>query len=186
MSAGWSFTAFSRKLPPVIKRAAMWLGMATASWLIALPAPAQPVKVGFINMVRIERESKRPQQDAERLKQEFAAREAEVRSLHAKVTALQQQLESAPPASVTEAQRRDFARQAQQFEQVQRSFFEDLERRKAEERQKFLRDLQAVVNKVAKAQNLDLVLQEAVYASRGVDITDQVLKALAQSEGGRR
>lgn len=168
------------------KRAAICLGLAAASWLIALPAAAQPVKIGFVNMQRIERESKRPQQDAERLKQEFAAREEEVRGLHAKVTALQKQLEGAPPASVTDAQRRDFARQAQHFEQIQRSFFEDLERRKGEERQKFFRDLQAIVNKLAKAQNLDLVLQEAVYANRGVDITDQVLKALAQAEAGKR
>ena len=156
-----------------------------AAWVVAMPAAAQPLKVGFINMVRIERESKRPQQDAERLKQEFASREAEMRSLHAKVTAMQQQLESAAPDSLSETQRRDFAREAQQFEQVRRSFIEDLERRKSEERQKFLRELQGIVNQVAKAQKLDLVLQEAVYASRAVDITDQVLKALAQSESKR-
>ena len=156
-----------------------------AAWVVAMPAAAQPLKVGFINMVRIERESKRPQQDAERLKQEFASREAEMRSLHATVTTMQQQLESAAPDSLSETQRRDFARQAQQFEQVRRSFLEDLERRKSEERQKFLRELQGIVNQVAKAQKLDLVLQEAVYASRAVDITDQVLKALAQSESKR-
>lgn len=162
-----------------------WLVLAWASLLIAGTAIAQPVKVGFINLVRIERESKRPQRDAERLKQEFAARDAQVRELHAKVTALEQQLEkAAPTASAGEmnTRRHEFARLVQQFEQSRRGFLEDLERRKAEERQKFLRDLSAIVSKIAKARALDLVLQEAVHASRAVDITDEVLKALDQAE----
>ena len=163
----------------------MWAGLAAALLVLALPAVAQPVKIGFINVLRIERESKRPKLDAEKLKQEFATREAEVRDLHAKVTAMQQELESLSadaPAGEINSKRRDFARAAQHFEQVRRGFLEDVERRKAEERQKFLRDLRAVVAKLAKAQKLDLVVQEAVYAGRAIDITDQVLKALDQAE----
>lgn len=157
------------------------------SVLLAIPAAAQPVKIGFINVLRIERESKRPQRDAENLKQEFAAREKTVRDLHAGVTATQQQLENLnPDASAEEInrKRRELAILAQQFEQARRDFVEDLERRKAEERQKFLRDLAAVVSKIAKAQGLDLVVQEAVYADSAIDITEPVLKALDQAQGG--
>ena len=153
--------------------------------LLAVPVAAQPVKMGFINAARIEHESKRPQQDAEKLKQEFAAREATVRDLHAKVTALQKELENIKPDAPAEeinGKRRELAIQAQQFEQVRRDFVEDLERRKSEERQKFLRDLTAIVSKIAKTRGLDLVVQEAVYANRALDITDQVLKALDQAE----
>ncbi|HEX6063045.1 MAG TPA: OmpH family outer membrane protein [Longimicrobiales bacterium] len=162
-----------------------WFIVAWATLAIAVPAMAQPVKIGFINLVRIEREAKRPQRDAERLKQEFAARDAEVRALHAKLTAMEQQVEKSGPGVSPEeinTQRREFARLVQQFEQARRSFVEDLERRKSEERQKFLRDLSAIVTKIAKAQKLDLVLQEAVHASRAIDITDQVMKALDQAE----
>ncbi|MGQ0524945.1 MAG: OmpH family outer membrane protein [Betaproteobacteria bacterium] len=169
---------------------AQWLIAAAVSALITGTAMAQPVKIGFINLVRIERESKRPQRDAEKLKQEFAPRDAEVRALHAKLNATEQQAENPGPGVSAEEltnRRREFARLAQQFEQLRRGFLEDLERRKAEERQKFLRDLAAIVTKIAKAQKLDLVLQEAVYAGRGVDITDQVMKALdvAESAAGR-
>jgi outer membrane protein len=72
---------------------------------------------------------------------------------------------------------------AQQFEQARRDFVEDLERRKSEERGKFLRDLTAIVSKIAKANGLDLVVQEAVYANQALDVTDQVLKALDRAEG---
>lgn len=164
-----------------------WFTLAWATLVIAVPAMAQPVKIGFINLVRLEREAQRPQRDAERLKQEFAARDAEVRALHAKLTAMEQQVEK-PGSGVSpeelNTQRREFARLVQQFEQARRGFLEDLERRKSEERQKFLRDLSAIVSKIAKAQKLDLVLQEAVHASRAIDITDQVMKALDQAESG--
>lgn len=168
-----------------MKRLVMWMGLLSALVVLALPAAAQPVKIGFINILRIERESKRPQRDAAKLKQEFADREAEVRDLHAKVTAMQRELESLSADAALEeinGKRREFARQAQHFEQLRRGFVEDVERRKTEERQKFLRDLRAIVAKIAKARNLDLVVQEAVYAGRSVDITDQVLKALDEAE----
>ncbi|MBI4204119.1 MAG: hypothetical protein HY527_03760, partial [Betaproteobacteria bacterium] len=101
--------------------------------LLAIPAAAQPIKMGFINILRIERESKRPQRDAENLKREFAAREQAVRDLHGKVTAMQQQLENLKPDASAEEinrRRREFALLAQQFEQVRRDFVEDVERRK--------------------------------------------------------
>ena len=46
-----------------------WFIVACTTLAIAVPAMAQPVKIGFINLVRIEREAKRPQRDAERLLQ---------------------------------------------------------------------------------------------------------------------
>ena len=153
--------------------------------LLAMPVAAQPVKVGFINAARIEHESKRPKQDAEKLKQEFAERDATVRALHARLTAMQKELESIKPDASAEeinGKRREFAILAQQFEQARRDFVEDLERRKSEERGKFLRDLTAIVSKIAKARGLDLVVQEAVYANQALDITNQVLKALDQAE----
>jgi outer membrane protein len=161
------------------------LVLLAALMLLAVPAVAQPVKLGFINVLRLERESQRPKRDAEKLKQEFAARDSAVRELHARVTAAQKELESLKPDASAEeinSKRREFALLAQQFEQLRRGFVEDLERRKGEERQKFLRDLGAIVEKIARAQRFDLVVQEAVYANRALDITDQVLKALDQAE----
>ncbi|MBI4193441.1 MAG: OmpH family outer membrane protein [Betaproteobacteria bacterium] len=146
-----------------------------------LPAFAQQVKIGYINPQRIEREAKRPQRDAENLKKEFAAREQQVRDTHEKVLALQSELEKIAPSTPStdvDRKRREFARLAQQFEQTRRTFAEDLDRRRWEERQRFTRDVQAIVQKLAVAQKFDLVIEQAVHASRAIDITDQVIKAL--------
>ena len=37
-----------------------------------------------------------------------------------------------------------------------------------------------VINQIAESEKFDLILQEAVYASSKIDITDKVLKALVE------
>lgn len=149
--------------------------------LFALPAAAQQLKIGYIDVQRIEREAIRPKRGAEMLKKEFAAREQAMREMHEKVLAMKSELEKAAPntpSAQLERRQRVFAEQAQNFEQARRTFMEDVDRRRAEERQKFFEEVRAVVRKIAEAQKFDLVLEQGVYASRAVDITDQVLKTL--------
>lgn len=156
--------------------------------LVAYPAAAQPVNIGVIDIVRIERESKRAQQPIEGLKQEFAARAQALSAFRDKVAAMRSELETLNPdtaAAEMEKRRREFEALAQRFEQDRRLLEEDLEGRKAQERQKLYRDVNAVVQKVAEAQKIDLVLQQAVYTGRAIDITDEVLKALDASAAGK-
>ena len=157
--------------------------LACAVGLVAFSAAAQPVKIGYIDMPRIERESKRVNEGVERLKREFAPREQAFNELNGKFMAFQSEVNKLPantPEAVREKKRRELSDMAQRFEQTGRRLVEDVEHRKSEERQKFFRDVSAIVKKIAEAQKLDLVLQEAVYAGRAVDITDQVIKALDQ------
>jgi outer membrane protein len=39
-----------------------------------------------------------------------------------------------------------------------------------------------VVKKIAEAEKYDIIFQEAVYASPSIDITDKVIKALAENQ----
>ena len=158
--------------------------------LLAFPAAPQPIKIGVIEIARIERESKRAQQAIESMMREFASRAQALSDFRAKVETMRSQLDKLnprTPAAELEKKRREFETVAQRLEQNRRNFEDDLERRKAEERQKLFRELDAVVKKVAEAQDIDLVLLDAVYAGRAVDITDQVVKALdgSQPDAGR-
>ena len=40
-----------------------------------------------------------------------------------------------------------------------------------------------VIKQISEQQHYDLIVQEAVYVSPRIDITDQVLKALAANQG---
>jgi outer membrane protein len=65
------------------------------------------------------------------------------------------------------------------LQRMQREFREDLNLRKNEELAQVLERANKVIQQIAEAEKLDLVLQEAVYRSPRIDITDKVLKALA-------
>lgn len=149
--------------------------------LSALPAVAQQFKLGYVNLDRIERESNRPKRGAEMLRKEFSAREQATRDMQDKVLAMKAEIEKLPastPAAQLEKRKRAFAERVHSLEQSRRTLVEDVDRRRAEERQKFFEEVAAAVQKIAEAQKFDLVLQQSVYASRAIDITDQVLKAL--------
>jgi outer membrane protein len=145
---------------------------------MAPPVLAQSVQIGYIDGLRLENDTRRAYDISEALRKEFSAREQEVRGMETRVKALQAQLPSVTAGRERELKEREFQTQAQRLEQVGRAFVDDVERRKGEERRKYFIEVTAIVNKLAEAQKLDLVLQEAVFAGKGVDLTEQVIKAL--------
>lgn len=156
--------------------------------LFANAAAAQQVKIGFIDAARIERESKELQRSTESLKQEFAARERDVNALDSKVGALREELDKlkpGTPAAELEKRQREFTLNLQRLEQARRALIEDVEMRKSDELKKFYANVRAAVEKVAKASNLDLVLQEVIFVSGDHDITEQVIKALNAAAGAK-
>jgi outer membrane protein len=76
---------------------------------------------------------------------------------------------------------RDLSQLDSDFQRKQREFREDLNQRRNEELAAVLDRANKVIKQIAEAQHYDLIVQEAVYVSPRIDITDQVLKALAAS-----
>ncbi|MCA3838147.1 OmpH family outer membrane protein, partial [Burkholderia sp.] len=74
---------------------------------------------------------------------------------------------------------RDLAQLDTDFQRKQREFREDLNQRRNEELAAVLERANKVIKQIAEQQNYDLIVQEAVYVSPRIDITDKVLKALA-------
>jgi outer membrane protein len=65
-----------------------------------------------------------------------------------------------------------------EFQRRQREFREDLNQRRNEELQALLERAQRIVRQLAEQEKYDLIVQDAVYFSPRVDITDKVLRAL--------
>lgn len=143
-----------------------------------LPAAAQGVKIGFVDGVRIENGTRRAYDISEMLRREFSAREQEIKSQENRVKTLQSQLSGITDPRERELKQREFQTLAQRYEQAARAFIDDLERRKNDERRKYYQEVTAIVTKIAEAGKYDVVVQEAVFSSKAVDLTDQVIKAL--------
>jgi outer membrane protein len=145
-------------------------------------ASAQSPKIGFVNTERVFREAAPAKRAQQKLEREFAARNAELAKLEKQGRDLQAELER-DNVTMTDPVRRDKERQladvSRSFQRLQRELREDLNQRRNEALAGVQESATRVINQIAEQERFDLILQEAVFASGKIDITDKVIKALA-------
>lgn len=153
-----------------------------ATLLLSQFANAAEMKIGFVNTERVFRESAPAMRASKKLEKEFAARDQEIQKLVKQFQGLQTQLER-DGVTMGESERRnkerDLANLNRDLQRAQREFREDLSVRQNEERAAFQDRVNKIIIEFAEKEKFDLIIQEGVYVSPRVDITDRVLKALA-------
>jgi len=152
---------------------------------LAGAAHAADLKVGFVDAERVNRESAPADEASKRLEKEFQPRVQEIQRRETQIKGLQAQFEK-DALTMSENDRRsreqELSRQIVDVQRLQREFQEDLNLRRNQELGTLLERANKIIRQIAESEKYDLILQEAVYRSPRVDITDRVLKALA---GGR-
>jgi outer membrane protein len=155
--------------------------------LMAGAVQAQEARIAAVNSDRILRESAAAKAAQVKLEAEFAKRDKDLQDMAARLKTLSDQLDK-NGASLSPSDRA--AKQLQlsnldnDFQRKQREFREDLNQRRNEELAAVLDKANKVIKQIAEQQHYDLIVQEAVYVSPRIDITDQVIKALAASGAG--
>jgi outer membrane protein len=152
---------------------------------IATVAAAQTgeYKIGFVNTERLFREAAPAKRAQQKLEREFAGRDTDIQKLNKQVRDLQALLEK-DGVTMAESDRRnkerDLANMSRDLQRLQREFREDLNLRRNEELGAVQERANKVIQQIAEAEKFDLILQDpVVYASGRIDITDKVIKALA-------
>jgi len=150
---------------------------------LTLQAGAAEFKIGFVNTERVFREAAPAVKAQKKLEKEFAARDQELQKMTKQAKDLQTYLEK-EGVTISDADRRnkerDLANLNRDFQRLQREFREDLNLRRNEELAQVQERANKVIQSIAEAEKFDLILQEAVYASPRIDITDKVLKSLTE------
>ena len=158
-----------------------WIAAVLCGW--AVVASAQTPKIGFVNTERVFREAAPAKRAQQKLEREFAARNTELAKLEKQGRDLQGELER-DNVTMSDAVRREKERQladiSRNFQRIQREIREDLNLRRNEELAKVQERATRVINQIAEAEKFDLIIQEAVFASGRIDITDKVIKALGE------
>ena len=153
---------------------------ALSGWVFV--AGAAELKIGFVNTERVFREAAPAKRAQQALEREFSARNAELGRIEKQGRDLQTDLEK-ENVTMPESQRREKERQladiSRNFQRIQREIREDLNLRRNEELAKVQERATRVINQIAEQEKFDLILQEAVFASGRIDITDKVIRALA-------
>ena len=124
-------------------------------------------RFGFVNTERILRDAIPAQRAQKKIEAEFQKRDQEMARLADQLKRMQDDLEK-NAVTMSESQRRT----------KEREFREDLNQRRNEELAQVVEAANRVIRQIAEQEKYDIILQDAVYASPRIDLTDKVIKAL--------
>lgn len=141
------------------------------------------IKIGVVNTEKILRESLFALQTQKRIEQEFIPRDDEIKRMMAEAGILQDKLEkNSGTIDFDERQNmeRNLANLSRKYQRAQKQLREDFSARQNEEYSIILDRINNVISKLAEAEKFDLILQlqDSVYRSQRIDITDKIIKLL--------
>ena len=163
----------------------LFLAMSAAVALSFTPlAHAAEFRIAVVNTQRILNESAPAVRAVQKLKKEFEPRQMQIQKLTTQVRDLQATLEK-QGASMNEADRRknerDLADLSLQLQHAQRDFSEDLTLARNQAFASVSGTVQKAIVQVGQSGHYDLIVDKGsvLYASPRADITDKVIRALA-------
>ncbi len=160
----------------------VFLGLLLGHPLLAFCESKPLARIAVVDSDRILRESAPIQQAQRQLEQEFAKRDHELREIAQRLKTITAKLDK-KGAALSDAKRSamqtELAQLNADFQHKRRAFNEEFNQRRNEEIAAVTDYANRVIQTIAQDAQYDLIVQEAVYFNPRIDITDQVLKALA-------
>ena len=142
---------------------------------------AAPGRIGFVYTERLMTESKLAKAADAKLQAEFSKRQKQVDDMLQRYKQSREKFDDEAPklSDVDRTKRtRELLDMEKDVQRMQREYNEDLFQRKNEERAAIAQKAYKLIEQVAEQEHLDVVLQEAIWTSPRIDITDRILKLL--------
>jgi outer membrane protein len=157
--------------------------------MLAGAAPAQEIKIGYVNSERVLREATPAKAAQAKLEAEFSKRDRELADQAARLKAGADKLDKDGP-TLPEAERnrrqRELVEQDRDLQRKRREFQEDLNQRKNEELSTVVERANRVIKQLMDSEKFDLILTEGVYfVSPRIDVTERVIRALNAPAPGK-
>ncbi|MEO8409725.1 MAG: OmpH family outer membrane protein [Propionivibrio sp.] len=167
--------------------------MKIATLLVALMAAlpvsqvsaADALKIGYVNTQRIFRDAPTAIKAAKKIESEFSKRDQDIQQLAKQLQSMQESLEK-NAVTMAESERRakekDLNEQSREFQRKQREFREDLNLRQNEENAAIIEKANKAIKELAESEKYDLIVQDVVWVSPKLDVTDKIIKALSEGQ----
>jgi outer membrane protein len=156
--------------------------------MAALPiaqAVAAEMKIGYVNTQRIFRDAPAAQKAAKKIEAEFSKRDQDLQRMAKQLQSMQEGLEK-NSVTMSESDRRNKERElndlSRDFQRKQREFREDLNLRQNEENAAIIEKANKAIKQIAEADKFDLIVQDVVWVSPKLDITEKVIKSLSEAK----
>ena len=170
-----------------LRRAALACALTAGLATVAAPAAmaqasaSAGARIGFVSTERIMRDSAPAKAAQAKIEKDFSRRDKEIQDLGARLRSASERFEK-DSAVMTDSDRarrqRELSDMDRDFQRRQREFREDLNQRRNEELTGVLDKANRAIKAIAEREKFDLILQDAVYVSPRLDITDTVIKQL--------
>ena len=166
--------------------------MATAAIMFALVTQVlvsqavvaqTPFKIGFVDPVRLIEQAPQGAKALANLEDEFRSRDEELKLHHGQIQEMEADLEKnilVMDATSAQARQREIENHKRRLARSQQEAREDYNLRRNEELARLQALVREVIVEIAKAGGYDLVVEQAVYVSDAINITDLVLDRLAE------
>ena len=173
---------------PLLRSLTATVALAASASFTAPAAVAQELKIGYVNSDRVLRDAAPAKAAQSKLETEFSKRDKELNDAAQRLKAAADRFEKDQP-TLAESERgrrqRDLVEQERDLQRKRREFQEDLTQRKNEELSTVVERANRVIKQIYEQEKYDLILQDAVFASQRVDITDKVIRALNAATPGK-
>ena len=144
------------------------------------------IKIGYVVVEKVLKEAPQTTVSNKKLEKEFKSR---TDGLQKKVKGIQKQEKDYKKNSVTmsESERQKAQKKIQNakidIQRIERELREDIDIRRREEIGKLQQQINKAIEDLAKKEKYDLILYQGVaYASKGIDISNDLIKALGKSK----
>jgi outer membrane protein len=165
------------------------LFLAAAMSLAVTHVQAQELKIGYVYLDRVLRDATPAKAALAKLEVEFGKREKDLADMANRLKAASDKLEKDGP-TLADSERtrrgRDLIEQEREFQRKRREFQEDLNERRNAELAGVIERANRAIKVIFETEKYDLILQEAVFASPKIDITDKVIKSLNAQPAGAK
>lgn len=158
-----------------------WVLMLVGS-LAAWPVAAESPKIGFVDAVKLIESAPQGEESLKKLEQEFSPRDREIRQLRAELRDAEAELDKNAPvmkqADIDQAQL-EIAALSRRIKRLQQEFKDDYNLRRNEELARLQQIVTEAIIEIAESEGYDLIVQQAVYASSSINLTEKVLEKLS-------
>ena len=153
--------------------------------LIPLSLHAE-IKIGYVVVEKVLKDAPQTASSNKKLEKEFKSRTDD---LQKKVKAIQKQEKDFKKNSLTmsDSDKQKAQKKIQnakiEIQRIERELREDIDIRRREEIGKLQQQINKSIEELAEKEKYDLILYQGVaYASKGIDITDDLIKALGKAK----
>ena len=164
------------------KKIATLLVALLAALPVSYASASESIKVGYVNTQRIFRDAPTAVKAAKKIEAEFSKRDQDLQRIAKQLQSMQENLEK-NAVTMSETERRNKERDlndlSRDFQRKQREFREDLNLRQNEENAAIIEKANKAIKQIAEAEKYDLIVQDVVWVSPKLDITDKIIKSLS-------